>query len=58
MSCFLSGVIQVLRNADQGGGVSGGKQYEGVSFKVISVTSGWVGVQFPRKNVRNTLVVP
>ena len=45
-----SGAIQVLRNADGGGG--GGKilqkkRYEGVMFNVISVTWGWVGVQFP-----------
>ena len=40
----------MLRNAD-GGGVkfSGKKRYEGVSFNVISVTRGWVGVQFPDK---------
>ena len=48
------GAIQVLRNADGGGGgginFSGKKHYEGVSFNVISVTRGWVGVQFPEKN--------
>ena len=46
------GAIQVLRNADGGeGGVwfSGKKRYEGVMFNVISVTRGWVGVQFPEK---------
>ena len=37
-----------------GGGVGGGlifweKRYEGVMFNVISVTRGWVGVQFPEK---------
>ena len=42
----------MLRNADGGGG--GGhifrkKRYEGVMFNVISVTRGWVGVQFPEK---------
>ena len=33
------------------GGVwfSGKKRYEGVMFNVISVTRGWVGVQFPEK---------
>ena len=33
------------------GGVkfSGKKRYEGVWFNVISVTRGWVGVQFPEK---------
>ena len=47
------GAIQVLRNADGvgGGGVwfSGEKRYEDVMFNVISVTRGWVGVQFPGK---------
>ena len=48
----LYGAIQVLRNTDGGGG--GGhifrkKRYEGVMFNVISVTRGWVGVQFPEK---------
>ena len=28
---------------------SGKKRYEGVRFDVISVTRGWVGVQFPEK---------
>ena len=42
------GTIQVLHNADGGGGVtfSGEKRYKGVTFNVISVTRGWVGVQF------------
>ena len=42
----LLGTIQVLRNADEGGGVnfSGKKRYEGVWFNVIIVTRGWVGV--------------
>ena len=43
----------MLRNADGGGegGVrfSRKKCYEGVMFNVISVTRGWVGVQFPEK---------
>ena len=48
------GAIQVLHNADGGGGgggvlFSGKKHYEGVMFNVISVTRGWVGVQFPEK---------
>ena len=41
----------MLRNAD-GGGASdfpGKKRYEGVMFNVISVTRGWVGVQFAEK---------
>ena len=28
---------------------SGKKRYEGVRFNVISVTRGWVGVQFPEE---------
>ena len=28
---------------------SGKQRYEGVMFNVISVTRGWVGVQFPEK---------
>ena len=41
----------MLRNADGVGGVrfSGKKCYEGVMFNVISITRGWVGVQFPEK---------
>ena len=41
------GAIQVLRNADGGGGVS--DFLEKSVTKVISVTRGWVGVQFPEK---------
>ena len=43
----------MLRNAMGVGGVSfpGEKRYEGVRFSVISVTRGWVGVQFPEKNI-------
>ena len=54
------GAIQVLRNADGGGGVrfSGKKHYEGVRFNVISVTRGWVGVQFPGKKRYVTLKWP
>ena len=46
------GAIQVLRNADGGGGgvrFSGKKCYEGIMLNVISVTRGWVGVQFAEK---------
>ena len=46
------GAIKVLRNADGGGGsvtFSGKKRYEGIMFNVISVTRGWVGVQFAEK---------
>ena len=51
------GVLQVLRNADGGGGVrfDGKKRYEGVKFNVICVTRGWVGVQFPHKKRYVTL---
>ena len=51
----------MLRNADGvGGGVtfSGKKRYEGVRYNVISVTRGWVGVQFPWKNRYVTLEWP
>ena len=43
----------MLRNAGVGGGInfSGEKRYEGVMFNVISVTRGWVGVEFPEKSV-------
>ena len=41
------GAIQVLRNADAN--IFRKKRYEGVMFNVISVTRGWVGVQFPEK---------
>ena len=43
-----------------GGGVkfSGKKHYEGVRFNVISVTRGWVGVQFPGKKRYVTLEWP
>ena len=39
----------MLRNADGGGGVnfSAKKCFEGVGCNVISVTRGWVGIQFP-----------
>ena len=50
---FRLGAIQVLRNADGGGGclIFWKKRYEGVMFNVISVTRGWVGVQFPKNSV-------
>ena len=37
----------MLRNADGGVNFSGKKHYEGVKCTIISVTRGWVGVQFP-----------
>ena len=59
----LLGAIQVLRNTDRGGGGGGvkfsrKKRYEGVRFNVISVTRGWVGVQFPEKKRYVTLEWP
>ena len=63
-SPFNFGAIQVLRNADGGGGgggvrLYGKKRYEGVRFNVISVTRGWVGVQFPEKKaLRNSWMAP
>ena len=44
----------MLRNADGGGGgvrISRKKRYQGLGLNVISVTRGWVGVQFPEKSV-------
>ena len=42
------------------GGVtfSGKKRYEGVRYNVISVTRGWVGVQFPGKKCYVTFEWP
>ena len=42
------------------GGVkfSGKMRYEGLRFNVISVTRGWVGVQFPGKKRYVTLEWP
>ena len=55
----VKGVIQMLHNTVGGGCREGvkfpGKNYEGVRFNVISVTRGWVGVNFPgKKAFRNT----
>ena len=54
------GAIQVLRDADVGGGVtfSGKKHYEGVMYNVISITRGCVGVQFPGEKRYVTLEWP
>ena len=52
------GAIQVLRNAVGGGRVSDfpeKKRYEEVRLNVISITRGWVSVEFPEKNVTKTL---
>ena len=46
---MVLGAIPLLHNADGGVWFSGKKHYEGVMFNVISVTRGWVGVQFPEK---------
>ena len=50
----------MLRNAVGGGWcqIFGKKGYEGVRFNVISVTRGWVGVQFPEKKRYVTLGWP
>ena len=50
----------MLRNADGVGGAkfSGKKHYEGLRFNVISITMGWVGVQFPEKQRYITLEWP
>ena len=52
------GAIQVLRNTGGGVNFSGKNRYEGVRFNVISVTRGWVGVQFPEKKHYVTLEWP
>ena len=55
------GAIQVLRNADGGGGgvlFSGKKRYEGVMFNVIIVTRGWVGSNSQEKSVTQHLNGP
>ena len=52
------GAIQVLRNAVGGGRVSGfleKTRYEDVRFNIISVTRGWVGVEFSEKKHYVTL---
>ena len=48
----------MLRNADGGVKFSRKKRYEGVRSNVISVTTGWVGVQFPGKKRYVTLEWP
>ena len=42
-------ICRTLSNADGGGHIFRKKRYEGVMFNVISVTRGWVGVQYPEK---------
>ena len=51
LDIMLLGAIQVLRNTDGCGGcqIFRKKRYEGVMFNVISVTRGWVAVQFAEK---------
>ena len=50
----------MIRKAVGGGGcqLSRKKRYEDVRFNVISVTRGWVGVNFQEKSVRNILMAP
>ena len=49
----------MLRNAVGAVKFPGKKCYEGVLFNVISVTRGWVGVNFPgKKALRSTLMAP
>ena len=52
MFVSLYGAIQVLCVGGGGVMVSLKKRYEGVCFNVISITRGWVGVKYPRKNVK------
>ena len=53
MMCIYIGAIQVLRNADGGGGClifwKKALRRCNVQCYLISVTRGWVGVQFPEK---------
>ena len=44
----------MLRNTMGVSNFQGKKNYEGVRFKVISVTRGWVGVEFPEFFLRRT----
>ena len=55
---MLLGAIQLLRNAVGGCQISQKRCYEGVLLNVISVTKGWVGVQFPGKMHYVTLEWP
>ena len=53
----------LCKHSGGGGRVSnsnfpGKKRYEGVRFNVISVTRGWVGVNFPEKTCYATLEKP
>ena len=56
-------LIQVLHNAMgvgwEGVKFTGKKHYEGVQFNVFSVYNydGWVGVNFPEKNVRSVVTL-
>ena len=42
-------MLLTLMGVGGGGKIFRKKRYEGVMFNVISVTRGWVGVQFPEK---------
>ena len=46
----------MLRNSDGGVRFFRKKYFEGVRFNVISVTRGWVEVQFPEKSVTELIV--
>ena len=50
----------MLCNTDGGGGckIFRKKCYKGVTFNVICITRGWVGVQFPEKKRYVTLEWP
>ena len=53
-SCQLGASKCYVTQMGGGGGLSDfleKKSYEGVRFNVISVTRGWVGVEFPEKTV-------
>ena len=60
MPCFKGPFKCYVMQMGVGGGIkfSGKKRYEGVRFNVISVTRGWVGVQFPGKKRYLTLEWP
>ena len=47
MYCIGSFKCYVTQMGVGGVTFSGKKRYEGVRFNVISITRGWVGVQFP-----------
>ena len=50
--------LPVLRNTMGGVRFPAKKRYKGVRFNVISITRGWVGVNFPGKKLYITLEWP